>query len=161
MSNIFFTNERQMPISYLDHIQSICLLGFVFGDPIVTQMLDVRTRIQERLDTHQIVRKNSFMYQCSQECQWMFYLENCGVPNSRSRSPLCKKDIGAEQYGVLVVHQPPQIQLTIDQGFQMINQHLDTLNPYVPLGYSKTDRADESIDQFPIVFFICLLMLNY
>ncbi|CAF1433552.1 unnamed protein product [Adineta ricciae] len=124
MSNIFFTNERQMPISYLDHIQSICLLGFVFGDPIVTQMLDVRTRIQERLDTHQI-------------------------------------KIAVFLILVVDLHFPPQIQLTIDQGFQMINQHLDTLNPYVPLGYSKTDRADESIDQFPIVFFICLLMLNY
>ncbi|CAF1437715.1 unnamed protein product [Rotaria sordida] len=65
LGSLLFNNQRQMPVSYIDHIQSICLLGFVFGDPVATQMLDVRARIQERLDTGRIVRQNSFIYQCS------------------------------------------------------------------------------------------------
>ena len=144
LGSLLFNNQRQMPVSYAKHIQSICLLGFVFGDPVATQMLDVRTRIQERLNARQIVRENSFIYQCSQECKWMFYFEDCGVPNSRSRCPLCKKDIGAQQYGVLIARQPPQIQMTIDQGFQTINQYLDAFNRQVRLGYYNRTPADQS-----------------
>lgn len=144
LGTLFFNKQRKMPMSYVEHILCICLLGFVIDDPVATQMIDVRTRIQERLDTKQIQRHGSFIYQCSQECRWMFYFENCGVPNSRSRCPLCKKDIGADRYAALVVRDPPQIQMNIDQGFQTIAQYLDGFNRQLRLGYYNTVPADQS-----------------
>jgi len=144
LCTLLFNNQRQMPTSYVNHIQSMCLLGAVISDPIVTQMIDVKTRIQERLDTHRINRQNSYMYQCSQECRWMFYFEDCGVPNSRSYCPLCKKDIGAQAYGTLIQRNPPQIQMSIDQGFQIIAQYLDEFNRQVRLGYNNLAPADQS-----------------
>ena len=134
LGTLLFNNQRRMPESYIHHIQSVCLLGFIINDPVATQMNDVRTRVQERLNAGQIQRQGSFMFQCSQECRWIFHFEDCGVPNSRSRCPLCKKDIGAERYNVLIARNPPQIQLTIDQGFQIIDQYLDAFNRQVRLG---------------------------
>ena len=143
LGTLFFNNERQMPTSYINHLQSVCLLGFVINDPIAVQMIDVRTRVQERLDTNQINRQHSFIYQCSTECRWMFYFENCGQPASASVCPLCKKEIGARQYGVLIPRQPPQIQWTIDQGFQNIAQYLDEFNRQVRFGYHQIIPADQ------------------
>ena len=144
LGTLLFNNHRRMPESYVHHIQSVCLLGFIINDPIATQMIDVKTRVQERLNVGQIQRQRSFLFQCSQECRWIFHFEDCGVPNSRSRCPLCKKDIGAERYAVLIARNPPQIQLTIDQGFQIIDEYLNAFNQQVRVGYYNTKSADQS-----------------
>jgi hypothetical protein len=142
LGTLLFNSLQKMPSSYVDHIQTICLLGFIISDSIATQMIDVRTRIQERLDTKRIHRQRSFIYRCSQTCQWMFYFENCGRPNDKSRCPLCKNEIGG--IGKLIVRNPPQIQLTIDQGFQEIAEYLDKFNHQLHLGCYNNISANQS-----------------
>jgi hypothetical protein len=73
----------------------------------------------------------------------MFYFENCGNPVDRSRCPLCKKEIGAQTYNVLVVRDPPQIRWTIDEAFRNIEQYLDEFNRCVRLEYCNIFPADQ------------------
>ncbi|CAF4175985.1 unnamed protein product, partial [Rotaria sordida] len=67
----------------------------------------------------------------------MYYFENCGRPNDRSKCPLCKNDIGSIRRGSnqLLVRDPPQIQLSIATGFQLINNYVKQYNETNRYGY--------------------------
>ncbi|CAF4533121.1 unnamed protein product [Rotaria sp. Silwood2] len=67
----------------------------------------------------------------------MYYFENCGRPNDRSKCPLCKNDIGSVKGGSiqLLVRDPPQIQLSIADGFQLIDNYIKQYNETNRYGY--------------------------
>jgi hypothetical protein len=134
-----------MPQDHVDHIQtSICLPGLLTSNPVITQMIEVRTTVQERLDQGHIYQQGKHVYRCSNDCFWMFYFLNCGVPVDRSQCPLCQKDIGAAQYGVLIERNPPQIRMTIDEGFQFINNYIEQYNKIPRFGYHNQTPAAPS-----------------
>ncbi|CAF1669397.1 unnamed protein product [Didymodactylos carnosus] len=79
LSTFLFDKNLKMPENYTNYLQtSICLPDLSHNDPVIKQMIDVRTQVQERLRRSQISPKGKFIYQCSEECFWMFYFENCG-----------------------------------------------------------------------------------
>ncbi len=145
LSTLLFDGNLKMPKNYTDHLQSsVCLPGLISSNPIITQMIDVRTTVKERLDQGQIHTQGKYVFQCSKDCLWMFYFINCGIPVDRSQCPLCKKDIGAEKYGILIKRNPPQIQMTIDEGFQFINNYIEEYNKIPRYGYHNQTPAIQS-----------------
>ncbi|CAF3343766.1 unnamed protein product [Rotaria socialis] len=145
LSSLLFDGNLKMPHDYRTHFESsVCLPGLLSSDPIITQMVDVRTTVKERLDRGQIHEPGKFVYQCSRDCFWMFYFHNCGIPVDRSKCPLCGKDIGAAQYGVLVERDPPQIRMTIEEGFEFINNYMETFNRKPRYGYHNRSPAVQS-----------------
>jgi hypothetical protein len=145
LGNILFNNQRQMPTSYVQHLSTICLPGMTVSDPVINQMMDVRTQVQDRLNRGVIHDGGKFIFQCSRECPWMFYFQDCGVPNDRNLCTLCKKPIGAQRYNVLIERDPPQIRIPINEGLQIINPHVDRYNRTVRLGYHNIKTSDASI----------------
>jgi hypothetical protein len=141
LGTLLFDQNQHMPHNYVNHIQSICLLGMISGDPVITQMIDVRTQIQDRLNKNQIHNQGMFIFQCSRECHWMFYFADCGIPNDRHKCPLCKKDIGASGYNQLIQRDPPQIQMNLTNGFNTIEQYIRTYNSVLRLGYHNVASA--------------------
>ena len=144
LGNILFNNQRQMPNNYIQHLSTLCLPGMTISDPVITQMMDVRTQIQDRLNRGVMHPGGSFIYQCSQECPWMFYFQDCGVPNDRNICPLCKKPIGAQRYNFLIERDPPQIKIPVAAGLKLINQHIDRFNQTVRFGYHNTKTSETS-----------------
>ena len=145
LGNILFNNQRQMPNNYVEHLSSICLLGMTVSDPMIMQMMDVRAQAQDRLDRGVIHDGGKFIFQCSKNCPWVFIFQDCGVPNDRNLCHLCKKPIGAQRYGVLIKRDPPQIQIPIVQGLQMISQHIDRYNQTVRRGYQNVQTSEMSV----------------
>ncbi|CAF1355920.1 unnamed protein product, partial [Adineta ricciae] len=47
--HLLFNEQRQVPNNYLQHLSSMCLPGLTISDPVITQMIDVRTQVQDRL----------------------------------------------------------------------------------------------------------------
>ncbi|CAF1219524.1 unnamed protein product, partial [Didymodactylos carnosus] len=135
LGTLLFDQNQHMPQNYVNHIQSICLMGMISSDPVVTQMIDVRTQIQDRLNRNLIHIGGMFVFQCSRDCHWMFYFEDCGIPNDKQQCPLCKKDIGAFRYNQLIQRDPPQIQMNLQDGFRTIEQYMKTYNSVLRLGY--------------------------
>ncbi|CAF3395094.1 unnamed protein product [Rotaria sp. Silwood1] len=145
LSSLLFDGNLKMPQNYSTHLQtSVCLPGLISSNPIITQMIDVRTTVKERLDRGQIYEQGKFVFQCSKDCFYMFYFFNCGIPVDRSKCPLCNKDIGAAQYGVLIERNPPQIRMTIDEGFQFINNYIEQYNKKPRYGYHNQTPAKHS-----------------
>ncbi|CAF4420371.1 unnamed protein product, partial [Adineta steineri] len=85
-----------------------------------------------------------FVYPCSEDCLWMYFFINCGVPVDHSQCPLCRRDIGAAQYAILIERNPPQIRLTIDEGFQFINNHIEQYNKIPRYGCHNLTPAIQS-----------------
>ncbi|CAF4684024.1 unnamed protein product, partial [Rotaria magnacalcarata] len=73
-----------------------------------------------------------------------FYFQDCGLPNDRNTCSLCKKPIGAERHNVLIQRDPPQIQMSIDEGFRVINQYIDRYNMTARLGYHNVNTHEMS-----------------
>ena len=144
LANLLFDNHREMPKNYLQHLSTICLPGLIISDPIITQMIDVRIEAEDRLSRGIVHDGGKFLFQCSKDCSWVFIFHNCGVPNDRSICPLCKKPIGAERYNVLIQRNPPQIQMPINQGLQMIREHIDRYNQTVRFGYHNIKTSETS-----------------
>ncbi|CAF4572770.1 unnamed protein product, partial [Rotaria sp. Silwood2] len=145
LSSLLFDGNLKMPQNYTTHMQSsVCLPGLISSNPIITQMIDVRTTVKERLDRGHIHEPGKFVFKCSKDCLYMFYFVNCGVPVDRSKCPFCNKDIGAAQYGVLIERNPPQIQMTIDEGFQFINNYIEEYNKKPRYGYHNQTPAIQS-----------------
>jgi hypothetical protein len=145
LSSLLFDGNLKMPPDYTNHLQSsVCLPGLLSSNPIITQMIDVRTTVKERLDHGQIHKQGQYVFQCSKDCLWMFYFVDCGVPVDRSQCPLCKKDIGAEQYGVLIERNPPQIRMSIEEGFEFINNYIEKYNKIPRYGYHNQTPAVQS-----------------
>ncbi|CAF0809248.1 unnamed protein product [Rotaria sordida] len=145
LSSLLFDENLKMPQNYTTYLQSsICLPGLISSNPIITQMIDVRTTVKERLDRGQIHEPGKFVFQCSKDCYYMFYFFNCGVPVDRSKCPLCNRDIGAAQYGILIEREPPQIRMSIDEGFQFINNYIEQYNKEPRYGYHNQTRAIQS-----------------
>ncbi|CAF3682110.1 unnamed protein product [Adineta steineri] len=145
LSSLLFDGNLKMPENYTEHLQSsVCLPGLLSSSPIITQMIDVRTTVKERLDQGQIHEPGKFVYRCSEDCLWMYFFINCGVPVDHSQCPLCRRDIGAAQYGILIERNPPQIRLTIDEGFQFINNHIEQYNKIPRYGYHNLTPAIQS-----------------
>ncbi|CAF3907546.1 unnamed protein product, partial [Rotaria sp. Silwood2] len=144
LGNILFNNQRQIPNNYIQHLSSLCLPGMTVSDSVVTQMMDVRTQVQDRLNRGIIHDGGKFIFQCSRECPWMFYFQDCGIPNDRNICTLCKKPIGAERYNVLIQRDPPQIKMSIAEGFQIIDQHLNRYNQTIHLGYHNVKTHETS-----------------
>ncbi|CAF1490875.1 unnamed protein product, partial [Adineta ricciae] len=145
LGSILFNQQRQMPTSYIQHLSNVCLPGMTVCDPAITQMMDVRTQVQDRLERGVIHPGGRFIFQCSKECLWIFIFQNCGVPNDRHICPLCGKPIGAERYNVLIQRDPPQIKMPIDEGLRLINQHIDEYNRTTRLGYHNVKAAETSL----------------
>ncbi|CAF2688702.1 unnamed protein product [Rotaria sp. Silwood2] len=145
LSNILFDNQRQMPTSYVQHLSNICLPGLTISNMIISQMMYVRTRVQERLNQGAYtVEYGKFIYQCSEECPWMFFFEECGAPVGRSICSLCQKDIGAQSYDNLIVRDPPQLRIPIPEGFKKIDNYINQENQTVRLGYHTVKNTNES-----------------
>ncbi|CAF1340047.1 unnamed protein product [Adineta steineri] len=144
LGNILFNNQRQIPDNYVQHFSIICLPSMTVSDPVITQMMDVRTQIQDRVNRGVIHAGGKFIFQCSKDCLWMFYFQDCGVPNDRNICPLCKKPIGAERYNVLIKRDPPQIGMTIDEGLHIINQRINQYNHTARIGYHNIKTAETS-----------------
>ena len=83
-------------------------------------MIGVRTQTQDRLNRKAIHSTGRFIYECSRDCDWMFYFEDCGIANDYRQCPLCRKEIGARQYGQLIQCDSPQIQMSINNGLARI-----------------------------------------
>ncbi len=149
--SLLFDNNCQMPNNYSDYIQSsVCLPGLLSSDPAIKQMLDVKTRIKERLAKGEIFPDAKFIYRCSNDCPWVFYFEGCGRPVDRSKCPLCRKDIGAQQYNKLLVRTPPQIQMPIDDGYQYIDDYMKKYNEGDRFGcYSVINPEESNVGEKP------------
>ena len=147
-SSLLFDGNLKMPEDYAKHIQtSVCLPGLIPNDPVLTQMLDVKKTVKERLDQNVIHEPGKYIYRCSEDCLWMFYFVNCGVPVARSICPLCHKDIGAQAYGVLIERDPPQIRLKIDEAFKYIESYIEKYNKTPRFGYRHFATTDVSTKQ--------------
>jgi hypothetical protein len=144
-STFLFDSNLRMPENYTEHLQiSVRLPGLICSTPVITQMIDVRTQVQERLKRQQISSRGKFIFQCSNKCLWMFYFENCGRANDRSQCPLCGKPIGAIKEGILIERDPPQVQLSIEKAFEFIESHLDRFNQMTRYGYHSITSAEQS-----------------
>ena len=143
LGGLLFDQNQHMPKNYVNHIQSLCLIGMISRDPVVTQMIDVRTQIQDRLNKQSIHPGGMFIFQCCHDCHWMFYFENCGIPNESRKCPLCNRDIGAYQYNQLIQRNPPQIRMSIQDGLQKIEQYMKNYNSELRLGYHNVASAIE------------------
>ncbi|CAF1555865.1 unnamed protein product [Didymodactylos carnosus] len=106
-------------------------------DPIVKQMEHVKKSVQERLDGKKISEQGKFIYQCSKNCSYMYYFENCGMANDRSKCQLCGLDIGVTALNQLIKRDSPQIQLSINNAFEQIDQYF--------LEYEKKLNSDTII----------------
>ncbi|CAF3944692.1 unnamed protein product, partial [Rotaria sordida] len=146
LGNILFNNQRQMPNSYVQHLSTLCLPGMAVSDPVITQMMDVRTQVQDRLNRGMIHDGEKFIFQCSRECPWMFYFQDCGIPNDRNLCTLCKKPIGAERYNVLIQRDPPQIKMSIAEGFKVIDQYINS-NDFTTHGLVNTNQNVVQLEQ--------------
>jgi hypothetical protein len=143
LGNLLFNSDQKMPENYTEHVQKkICLPAFLSNDPFIVQMLDVRTQVTIRLP--RISPRKRFIYQCSADCPWIFYFENCGDPNDRRLCPMCKKDIGAIQDGVLIQRDPPQLKISIDDGFKFITKYIEDYNRKICFGYHDRKPAEEN-----------------
>ncbi|CAF3963785.1 unnamed protein product [Rotaria sp. Silwood1] len=110
-------------------------------------MQRVKNEVQQRLNSREILEQGKFIYQCSKNCYFMYYFENCGKPNDRSNCPLCKNDIGSVRRGSsqLLVRDPPQMQLSIATGFQLIDNYIKQFNETNRYGYYiNSTPADNS-----------------
>jgi hypothetical protein len=143
LGNLLFDGNQKIPENYTEHVQTkICLPAFMPNDPFITQMIDVRTQITARLP--RISPRKRFIFQCSHDCPWIFYFENCGDPNDRRKCPMCNKDIGAVEDGVLIERDPPQLKISIDDGFQFIAKYVEDYNQKVCFGYHDRTPAEQS-----------------
>ena len=143
LGSLLFDKNQKMPENYTEHIQTkICLPAFLPNDPFINQMIDVRTQVQARLS--RISPTKRFIYQCSHDCLWIFYFENCGAPNDRRKCPMCDKEIGAVQDGVLLERDPPQLTISIDDGFRFIGQCIEDYNRKISFGYHDRTPAEQS-----------------
>ncbi|CAF2141662.1 unnamed protein product [Rotaria magnacalcarata] len=145
LGNFLFDRHRQMPTSYIQHLSSICLPGLTTSNIITSQMMYVRTRVQERLDQGAyFVDYGKFIFQCSEECPWMFFFEECGDPVGKSVCSLCQKAIGAEKYNVLIARDPPQLRIPIPEAFKKIDAYIKEENEAARLGYHTVKNTNES-----------------
>ena len=144
LANLLFDNRQEMPKNYRQHLSTICLLGLTINDPVITQMIDVHMEAEDRLSREIVHDGGKFLFQCSKDCPWVYIFHNCGVPNDQSICPLCKKDIGAIEYNILIQRNPPQIQMPIKQGLQMIRNRIQEYNQTVRFGYFNTKTSETS-----------------
>jgi hypothetical protein len=152
MNSLLFDANRKMPKDYAQHLMTRCLVGLQpNNNHIVTQMHRVKNEVQARLNKGDISDQGKFIYQCSKNCYFMYYFENCGRPNDRSKCPLCKNDIGSVRRGThqLVVRDPPQIQLTITAGFQIIDDYINSYNQTNRYGYyiNSTQVSNSTVSE--------------
>ncbi|CAF3297892.1 unnamed protein product [Rotaria sp. Silwood2] len=148
LGNILFDNQRQMPASYVQHLSTICLPGLTISNIIISQMIYVRARVQERLDQRIYepykVDYGKFIYQCSKECPWMFYFEDCGAPTTKTICSLCQKEIGAKGYNILIERDPPQLRIPNPEAFQRIDKYIKQENQNICFGYHNVKNTNES-----------------
>ncbi|CAF0795719.1 unnamed protein product [Didymodactylos carnosus] len=97
MNSLSFDSNCEMPNNYPQHLMSRCLLGSQpNNNPIIAQMNRGKSEVQQRPTKGEMNKKGRFIYQCSKDC---YYFEDCGMPNDRSKCPLCKNDIGSIRHG--------------------------------------------------------------
>ncbi|CAF4279596.1 unnamed protein product [Rotaria sp. Silwood2] len=148
MNSLLFDIDHKMPKDYAKHLMTRCLVGLQpNNNHIMIQMQRVKNEVQKRLNNREINEYGKFIYQCSKNCYFMYYFENCGRPNDRSKCPLCKNDVGSVKRGSsqLLVRDPPQIQLSITSGFQLIDDYIKHYNETNRYGYyinpTQTDNS--------------------
>ncbi|CAF3439065.1 unnamed protein product [Rotaria socialis] len=126
LGNLLFNSDQKMPENYTEHVQmKICWSAFLPGDPFITQMLDVRAQVTLRLPK-------------------ISPPKHCGDPNDHRLCPMCHKDIGAIQDGVLIERDPPQLKIPINGGFQFITRYIEDYNRKVCFGYHYRTPAEQS-----------------
>ncbi|CAF5022638.1 unnamed protein product [Rotaria sp. Silwood1] len=83
INSLLFDGNRKMPKDYAQHLMTRCLVGLQpNNNHIVTQMQRVKNEVQQRLNSREILEQGKFIYQCSKNCYFMYYFENCGKPNA-------------------------------------------------------------------------------
>ena len=143
LGNFLFNSNQEMPENYTEHVQKkIRWPSFLSNDPFVTQMKDVCEQVTGRLLN--IEPSKRFIYQCSDDCPWIFYFEDCGAPNDHRLCPMCNKDIGAIEEDVLIERDPPQLKISIDDGFEFISNYIEDYNRRISLGYHDRKSAEQS-----------------
>ncbi|CAF0807414.1 unnamed protein product [Didymodactylos carnosus] len=145
MSSLLFNETNKIPVSYVQHINRRCLLGLYIEDRVVKQMLYVKQSVQERLVTGQIYMEDGrFIYRCSKNCFYTYFFDNCGAPVARTRCPWCNAEIGAQAPHILLQRSPPQIQMSIQDGFQFIDEYIQNFNRTDRYGYHNSTTAEHS-----------------
>ena len=148
INTILFDQNFQMPNNYYEHFQKLCLFGLIDIDPIKTNMKHVRASIKQRLNAGNLTTAGRYIYQCSKDCLYLYHFTHCGIPNEKSQCPFCKKEIGSIKYGKLIPRDPPQISMSIEEGFRFIEEYIRKSNRENKYGYYRITRPDEStLDQ--------------
>ncbi|CAF4175411.1 unnamed protein product [Rotaria socialis] len=145
LSSLLFDQNLKVPNNYNEYFQtSICIPGLRSDNPVITQMIDVRTQVQQRLKTiAPIWKEKQFIFKCSERCDWMFYFEDCGQPNSESTCPLCKAIIGGLRH-TLHIRNPPQIKMSIDEANVFITHFIEKHDRNIAFGYHTIKPPEES-----------------
>ena len=143
--SLLYDDYLETPENYPEHLKSfMCLPGLLSSDMAIVKMIYVRNQTQERLGRGEIIADAKFVYKCSQDCPLMFHFEGCGRPVDRDKCALCGKDIGAQSYNTLIVRDPPQIRMTIEDGFQYIADYIKKYNEKDRFGYHNNTPAEQS-----------------
>ncbi|CAF4182046.1 unnamed protein product [Didymodactylos carnosus] len=168
VNSLLYSPDRKMPADYHAHMMKRCLPGLNPNDSaIVTQMRRVKTGVQERLNKKQIMAAGKFIYQCSKNCYFMYYFEDCGMPRDRSSCPLCKCQIGSTQLHGLIQRNPPQIQMSIEEGFRAIDQYIAKYDQTNRHGYhvqpvkAENSTAGDTVDHLNPITFRLLHMFTH
>ncbi|CAF0876681.1 unnamed protein product [Rotaria sordida] len=145
LSSLLFDQNLKVPNNYNEYFQtSILIPGLRSDNPIITQMIDVQTQVNLRLKRMPTIwKENQFIFKCSKYCDWMFYFEDCGRPNSESKCPLCKATIGGLRHR-LVIRDPPQIQMSILEANEFITKFIEKYDQNTTFGYHTAILAQES-----------------
>ncbi|CAF1188642.1 unnamed protein product [Rotaria sp. Silwood1] len=138
--SFLFNDQREIPTDFIQHISNLYLPGLMISNPVITQMIHVRAQVQDHLKRGVIHDGENFIVKCSRECPWIFYLQDCNIRNDPNICPQCRKPIGITENNVLIERDPPQIQMSIDETFQMIDQY----NKIARLGYHNLTTAEDS-----------------
>ena len=143
--SLLFNDQLETPENISERLESsICLPGLLPSDMAIIKMIYVRTQVKERLERGEIYPDAKFVYKCSEACPFMYHFEGCGRPFERNKCELCGKDIGGQAYNQLLVRDPPQIQMKIEDGFQFIADYIKKDNEKYRFGYQNNTPAEES-----------------
>ncbi|CAF3742087.1 unnamed protein product [Rotaria sp. Silwood1] len=144
LSSLLFNQNLKTPNNYDEYFRtSICIPGLRSDIPVITQMIDVRTQVDMRLKKGTIWEEGKFIFKCSENCNWMYYFENCGQPNSESKCPLCNAIIGGLRHE-LRIRDPPQIKMSIHEANEFITSFIEKHNQNIAFGYHTVIVAEES-----------------
>jgi len=159
-SSILF-NHGHLPAAegLANHIKNVFLFGQQKVDWIVNNMHDVKTNIHKRLRENKIIATGRFIYKCGQNCNYLYYFEDCGMPNSQSNCKDCKRVIGGPGHNVLAPRDDGdnQISMSLEQGLKYIDDYIKASQENITPGYlvnslEENSKLDSKPGLKPITF---------